>query len=186
MRKINLPMLLLLALLGCSKESIRPEWTGWGDVSAICNGGKWNNTAAAVLLVKTQSNDKCSGYIDIQFYRFGHNGVISESLHLGGIPTQSTERYQLVDEAASTCGSGLVLTGYQTSDDDVRISTYSFDQTQPNYLEITSYDSTTHRIEGTFQATFDKQAIYKNGDPSRVIFADGRFSAPVNDKGRFE
>jgi hypothetical protein len=186
MKKIGLLMLLFVASLGCDKAPVKPEWTGWGDVSATRNGSKWTNTAAAVLLVKAQLNSKCNGYISIQFFKFSNNGAIRETLALRGVPTQLTGRYQLIDEATSSCGNGSVLAGYQTNDDDVRISAYSFDRSQPNHLEITSYDSITHRIEGTFQVTFNKQTAYKNNDPTTVTFADGKFSAPVNNKGRFE
>ncbi|MBD2704920.1 hypothetical protein IC229_30085 [Spirosoma sp. BT702] len=186
MKKIGPSMLLLMALLGCDKAPIKPEWTGWGDVNATRNGSKWTNTAVAALFVKTQLNGKCNGYIDLQFYKFSDSGDIRESLHISGISPQSPGRYGLVDEATSACGSGSALAGYQTNDDDVRISVYSFDQSQPNHLEITAYDSTTHRIEGTFRVTFNKQAAYTNNDPATVSFTGGKFSAPVNDKGRFE
>lgn len=175
-----------MALLGCDKIPLKPEWTGWGEVNVTRNGSKWTNAAAAILLIKANPSTNASSYIDLQFYKFSDGGSIRESLHLGKVSTQSIGRYQLVDETTSNCGSECAVATYQTDDDDVRISAYSFDPKQPNYLEITAYDSTTHRIEGKFQASFNKQAAYKNSDPTTVIFESGTFSAPVNDKGIFE
>ena len=186
MKKISSTMLLLVTLLGCDKAPLKPEWTGWGEVSAMRNGSRWANTSAAILLVKANPNTNASSYIDLQFYKFSDAGVIRESLHLGAVSTQSTGRYQLVDETISSCGSGCTVASYQTDDDDVRISAYSVDASQPSYLEITSYDSTNRRIEGKFQISFIKQVAYKNDDPTTVVFESGTFSAPVNDKGRFE
>ncbi|GAB4039433.1 hypothetical protein GCM10028809_60650 [Spirosoma gilvum] len=175
-----------MTLLGCDKEPLKPEWAGWGEVSVTRNGSKWTNAAAAVLLVKAKTNNNVSNYIDLQFYKFSDGGIIRESLHLGTVSTQSTGRYQLVKETSSNCGNNCTTASYQTDDDDIRISAYSFDPGQPSYLEITAYDSTTHRIEGKFQVGFTKQAAYKNSDPTTVVFESGTFSAPVNDKGRFE
>lgn len=186
MKKVSLIGWLLVALLGCDKAPLKPEWAGWGEVHVTRNGSKWTNAAAAILLIKANQNSNAKNYINLQFYKFSNEGIIRESLNLGTVSTQSTGRYQLVDETTSNCGSSMcAVASYQTDDDDVRLSAYSVDPSQPSYLEITAYDSTSHRVEGKFQGSFIKQAAYRNNDPATVIFESGTFSAPVNEKGRF-
>jgi hypothetical protein len=182
---------LLISLISCQKDKpIRPEWftQGWGEVSALLNGKQWTNTGATSLRVKGQLNSTCNGYLTLHFHKFSNDGYARQLLQIDGVPAQAKGRYAVVDLLSSRCGTGSVLAGYFTSQDDgdVGKSTYSLDNILSSHLEITAYDSASHRITGRFEMAFIKQAKYQNDDPPTVQFESGQFTTPVSDKGRFE
>ncbi|MCX6215775.1 hypothetical protein [Spirosoma sp.] len=181
----------LCALYACkSDKEIRPEWfaQGWGEVSAIYNGGAWSNIGSAALSPNVLPGSSCQGSLTVQIFKFSRDGYAREILQFSGIPKKQNGNYTLTSNALLGCSSDSVSATFNTfqDDGDVGKSTYKLDISQPLKLQIISYSSNDQRIVGNFEATFIKGSQFKNDDPAVIKIEAGKFDSPISIKGRFE
>jgi len=114
----------------------------------------------------------------------------NESLQLS-VAYRGPRGYSLVRMMRSREPRLISGTSYFESDGDVTISSYhSTDDTSANQLTITSYDSTTGIMTGTFHTTVvvdSADRVSEPGEPPRrrpdtLRFTNGEFRAKVEDR----
>lgn len=188
-RKYNF-LILVLITLSCNKKSDNATSTSsavphvgpyYGNVIAFQNGLSWKADITA-------NKDSASGLYDrfsISFDRYGQydaNGdsVIRERFVLGNLQFMaymSSLDYFVISKdpqhPAANRSEFCVYTKYY-EDGDVISPPHHIDTTQPHYVEITSYNPTTHEVWGKFDVTF---ISYGNTDTTR--FNNGSFYTKI-------
>jgi len=168
------PALLFLVFWGAcrkSEEITKPEFY-WGDATALQNGKSWTGDPFA----RIDRRDKSLMHIDIDsmildFY-------LKESLNIHNVPMKPG------NYVVGSYGFGvpqqerdsLPSATFFLREHDVILASYDIlEADSSNYIEVTSIDSATLEVKGTFTLTFaaDWKAYSYLSDTIR--FREGRF-----------
>ncbi len=157
---------ICLCIGGCKKDD--------SFFVASLNGNAWN-----VSEKKAVMHTNNSGLIDITFLNILEPEGRSEYLAFLNIkPEVGTKTVAKlkgsVGYGQDTCSSFFLTI---TDGGCVGLENYAIDEaSNGNYLFIDSYDETTGRITGRFQATYFNNDLHiENWLPERLEFTDGRF-----------
>jgi len=175
---LSIISVIILLLIGCSKEEENPEWWTWdyqGEISALRNGENWENPLIIGFDHTTSGRISHPG-ITIGINRYNIIGFRRESLNFHQIPCE-VGRYNLV--ALHPNKTELPTVSYVTilEDGDVLGDEYRFLATGENYISIDSLTE-DNGIYGTFEVNVVRDTTRPRAFPETtdtVRFTIGKF-----------
>lgn len=174
MKKIFIFIYLAIFLISCAKDpqvSI-PDGPWWGEASVQKNGGLWIGKPYAVVA------KKFSDKIVINIDSLNNYYLRSKQLYFFNIPILPGI-YPIFDNIYQEEDSSVV-SKYMYVDVDVLYGTYKvLESDSSSFITITSYDSVSKELKGTFDVTFVKEISPGPNAPDTIRFRNGVFHTKV-------
>lgn len=184
MKKFLLFIIISAIFYSCRKDNITASQNTVGDITGLMVNGRawpldntWHANADGGI---SQATQYCNfTYSSISIFSF-ENIYARENLLFLGLPLQSgTTVLNYIESDTSNCYKIPTAKLYlQAEDGDVTIGYYKLSSNVPSKIIITSYDSVTGVVSGTFDATFikkEKNSSYYNNYPDSLHFSGGQF-----------
>lgn len=157
----------------CKEQDTEPEYY-WGEASAEQNGIPWESK-----IFGAERNN----LIDITLHRFNQANLRRENFYVYKIPPKiGTYKIQRTSAHSEADTTGIF---YNTLEDDgdVILDIYYLNESDTShFVEITSYDTKTDIIEGTFQVSLIRDDSRPKRHPSiadTIQFTNGRFRTKI-------
>jgi hypothetical protein len=160
-------VLTFTAIVSChKKEPFIDNSPYWGELSLLKNNMKWVGKPFA-------EKDLLKGF-GLELDSLDIFGVRRESISFTKIPYK-TGTFALNNTIPQNDDS-LIGAGYFIVDDDVSLGNYLvLESDSSSFITITSYDSLSNEIKGTFDATFIVEQKPDASYPDTVRFRNGVF-----------
>lgn len=139
----------------------------WGDASAQKNGKPWTaNPSCWIDIVDKKT-------INIELDSFLNGYYLTETLFFEGVPPK-TGTYKVLKWTFPKDGNLNADLTY--SDADLALGDYDILETDStNYLTLSSYDTLSKEIKGSFNLTFIVHKRPYSNAPDTIRFRDGKF-----------
>lgn len=158
-------VLMFLAVASCSSDNEdSPATIGEGTITAKINGENWTGTVSSVTLIR----------------------VASENAQRFDISAEdSSQRLSLAIESAYTTEAGMPLASYNFPDNALFLNSYKINgnyygehMPETGTLTITSINTSTKKISGTFSFTNTKSGVLQTQivTPEVVEVTEGNFT----------
>jgi len=170
MRHLQLIALVIILSVGCSKD-FEPDYSN-GYAIAEFNGEDWKGVPYGVF---NAEKDK----VHLSFYVNNEKGIRRESLSIANIPyrTKNNGDFDSSNNQLKCVYARLI------SDGDLISEAYNLILNESNFLNVTSIDSATGMIEGSFNLNFIIDELLGKNDesaPDLIKFNKGEFQVMLN------
>ena len=164
-----------VAFFACQKEPGTPTEepvTYWGTVSVNKNGNPW--TVSPSVSIHTKFENK----LNLSFIEFDEYGFKKEKCGIFKVPAQPGT-YSLHNTSIQVDDS-LVGSSFIFRDDDVQLGYYDvLEADSSSFVTITSYDSTTKEVKGSFDIIFKVAQSPFPGAPDTIRLQNGVFHTKI-------
>ncbi len=152
-----------------------PDNTKQGSINACRNGKNWEASGAAYRYAERDSIFQLSGTT------YTYDGIPREGWGISEIPLQ-LGKYTVFRYPGGGGFIGKITAGFTTvvSDGDVIGDRYSLDESQDNYVEVTTLDTIANKAVGYFELHFVVQQPKNYEENSEeVYFKNGTFEVDI-------
>ncbi len=167
-------ILIVLILNNCTQEPDtnihNPPY--WGEASVIKNGVAWTGKPLASININHGKT------IEMQIDSVDRHNFALEGCSLIKVPFEPGT-YPLVNTDARI-NDGLVGASYNFMDYDVIMAYYLVAESDSSsFITVTSYDSLSGDIRGSFDATFAVYGRHDKSYPDTIRLRNGRFHTRI-------
>lgn len=166
--------MLLILLTSCEKESQTSEQEGpwWGEAAAEKNGNPWEGNPYAV------TSKNFPDRLDIFLDSLDGNNLPREALSFYEVPLVSGT-YPVLD-APPQVKDSLVRSKFYYLEVDILYGVYKIlEADSSSFITITSYDSVSKEVKGTFDVTFITEIKPYSSAPDTIRMRNGAFHTKV-------
>lgn len=170
MKAYQIAFILLVLLAACSKEPEPepPAGPWWGETTALENGMNWNGSPFAIF------DKKDSSRMSIQIDSLKYGYFRCKNLYFSKVPVYPGT--YIIDRSVDT----LIGSKYFYLDHDVLYGVYIvLESDTTNAITISSYDSVSREIKGSFNVTFVPEHLPYPGAPDTIRFRNGQFHTKI-------
>lgn len=167
-------MLAIAMLASCGKEPKEPQQNGpyWGEVTAEKNGLPWK--AQAYAFVNINHGNGLNFVID----SLDRSGLKREELAFYKVPV--TPNVSPVLNTAPQTNDSLVGGNFYYVEVDILYGVYKIlEADSSSFITLTSYDSVSREVKGTFDVTFIKEIKPYPSAPDTIRLRNGKFHTKV-------
>lgn len=174
MKTLCISTMLLILLASCEKEPQPPQQEGpwWGEAAAEKNGIQWEGSPYAV--VSKNFPDRLTIFLD----SLDKNSLRREQLSFYRVPLIGGT-YPVLD-APPQVEDSLVRSTLYYVEVDVLYGVYKIlEADSSSFITITSYDSVSKEVKGTFDVTFITEIKPYASAPDTIRMRNGTFHTKV-------
>ncbi|WP_375559693.1 hypothetical protein ACE193_18465 [Bernardetia sp. OM2101] len=184
MKKQILVLFVLMScfLSSCNDEKIQLSKNYFGTINVFKNGENWQP------LIYASQNRKEKEYIVLHIEKPDRQNIIRESLYLHAISKRKgynlIKSKEEIDDFPYENNIRRYASYYtHIADGDVGCASYQVDDSVEiaGYVNVTTYDESSGRIEGTFEVTLVKERSCEENAPDTLHFTEGFFSTKIQD-----
>jgi hypothetical protein len=174
MKQLSIAIYIALILTSCTQEPQEPAPEGpwWGEASATKNGISWIGKPYAV------TSKEYSDRVNISIDSLMNDYYTTKSLEIYRVPVY-LGTYRIFDNLPKINDS-IVRAKYYFVDYDVLYGTYKvLESDSSSFITVTSYDSVSKEVKGTFDVTLVKEISPGPNAPDTIRFRNGMFHTKV-------
>lgn len=166
-------LIFFLLIASCGKEYQEPTISPyWGEVTVEKNDVLWKGKPYAAV------NKKFSDRLDIIIDSLDENGLVWEALSFYKVPSRSGT-YRIFDTTSQEQDS-LVGSRFYYVEVDILYGVYIvLEADSSSFITLTSYDTVSKEVKGTFDVTFIKGVKPYPDAPDTIRLRNGNFHTKV-------